>query len=320
MKIVTIKTKKGYYITDNLDNDTYFQSRLGILFFDGDKPQQTFHKDWYFIPFQPVKIEKLVSQPSINHRYELIDKSMTSNKLPLVFQSKEVLTEKGEWATAYKYLESLYKFTFDPQPDILENVEFTFEVILELDEIQEFNGFSYPAQRTKYIHEGLITITQQDVQYQLLDKILFPSLVLPSLPCQLTSEQSYKIVRQYIKQHINFDVARISSDYNFCFAVEKLVVRQKPYTKKTETLNAKGRSYKKKQYRKHYIKSRAVRVFEMTWTPENYRDYTPIQSFQGENWEDLETNIDTYCKELVELINTPLKECPHCNGMGVVEE
>jgi len=320
MKIAAIKTKKGYYITDNLDDKKYFNSLLGILFFDGEKPRATFLKNWCFVPSQPQKLERLISQPSINHRFELIDESMVSDKLPLGFQSNDVLTEEGEWATAYKHLKSLYKFVMDEQPDILEDVEFVFEVVLELDEIQRFNGFSYPIQKTRYAHEGLVDITQQHVQYQLLDKILFPSIVLPSRPCQLTSEQSYKIVRQYIKQHINLEVAQISSDYNFCFAVEKLVMLQEPYTSQTEVLNARGKSYRKKCYRERYVRTRAVKVFEMTWSPENYRNYTPIQPFQGEDWEDLEAKIDEYCKELIDLINTPLKECPHCNGMGVMEE
>ena len=148
MKIVAVKTKKGYYITDDLESTEYFKSKLGILFFDGKKPSPTFLKNWYFITAQPTKLERLVSQPDINHRYELIDKSMVSDKIPLVFQSNNVLTEDGEWTTAYKHLKSLYKFASDPQPDILKDIEFTFEVILELDEIQRFNGFSYPVQRT----------------------------------------------------------------------------------------------------------------------------------------------------------------------------
>ena len=40
--------------------------------------------------------------------------------------------------------------------------------------------------------------------------------------------------------------------------------------------------------------------------------------FRGENYEDLMFNIKQYCKEIVELINEPVKDCPHCKGRGVL--
>jgi hypothetical protein len=67
------------------------------------------------------------------------------------------------------------------------------------------------------------------------------------------------------------------------------------------------------------VKTRVFDCFEMTWSPENYRGYTPIEPFVGESYEDLNNNIDKFLKNLMTEINTPLKDCPNCDGAGVVK-
>ncbi|MCP4539440.1 MAG: hypothetical protein GY832_20070 [Chloroflexi bacterium] len=322
MKIFAIKTQKGYYITDDVNADRWHKNGFVNLFFDGEKPKPTFHKSWCFIPKEPTKIERLVPQDNTNHRYELIDPSMVSDKFPAIFQRDEVATYvdyEWAWCEEYKHLRSLYKPVSDSQPDVMKNIQFIFEVILELNEIVEFNGFSYPAQTGRYRSDGMGTITQDNARNQILDRILFPAIVLPMKPCRLSSKESYQIVREYIKQHINLNVAEITSDYNFCFTVERRVLLRDPYTSRREIKTARGKSYKKRRYRETYVKSRSVEVFEMTWSPENYKGYTPIKGFEGKSWDDLKAQVDTYCQELIEIINKPIKDCPHCNGMGVLE-
>lgn len=320
MKIHAVRTKKGCYITDNPHADRWHTSKLNGLLFDGEKPQPTYHKSWFFISKPPDRVERLVAQPDTSHRFELIDETMASDRVAPVLDYGTAVDEEGDWCSEFAHLESLYRFVSDPQPDKLALVEFSFGVGAEFDDIVEFNGFSYPAQTGQYRSDGMGKITQEHVEHQLLDRILFPSIVLPSRPSKLSSEQSYQIVREYIKQHIDPNVAEITSDYNFCFTVKKRIALRKPYTQQVEILTARGKSYKNKRWRKRYVVKRRVEVFEMTWSPRNYQDYTPIEGFRGENWEDLEAKINTYCEELIELINTPLKDCPTCEGMGVVEE
>ncbi len=56
----------------------------------------------------------------------------------------------------------------------------------------------------------------------------------------------------------------------------------------------------------------------MTYSPEGYKGYTPIKSFEGKNEIDLKTQINSYLKELMDVINEPLRECPTCQGTGIV--
>jgi len=43
-----------------------------------------------------------------------------------------------------------------------------------------------------------------------------------------------------------------------------------------------------------------------------------IQGFVGKNHKDLKEKIDFYCQNLMEFINTPIEDCPHCKGAGVI--
>lgn len=324
MNIVAVKTKKGLYITDEpLEKSWHSSDGLARLLFDGKNPERTWHKNWFFIPQEPERIEKLVSQPHINYRYVLIDPTMESDKIPAVMVREDVaeITEDYGWQLRdeYSHLKSLYRIEYDEQPDKLADAECLFRIVLELDEIVQFNGFSYPAQLGRYRSDGMGKITQDSVTNQLLDRILFPDIVLPSRPCELSSKQMYQIVREHIKQHINNDVAFVDSDHDFCFSVKKRIELREPYWLKKEILKQNGRSYKKRRYRENFIKSRTTQIFEMTYSPKNYGEYTPIPGMRGDNWDNLRQKIDAYLEKLMTLINTPLKDCPHCNGMGVVE-
>jgi hypothetical protein len=147
---------------------------------------------------------------------------------------------------------------------------------------------------------------------------MYPDILLPSRPCKLTSQQMYKIVREYIKQNINYTYATITSDYNFCFTVQKKIILDNPYENKTEIKKQNGHSYHPPKYNTKYTKDRLVPIFEMTYSPENYKGYTSIPEMWGENQEDLKEKVDRYCQELIEIINKPLVDCPHCHGEGVI--
>jgi len=56
----------------------------------------------------------------------------------------------------------------------------------------------------------------------------------------------------------------------------------------------------------------------MTFSPENYKRYTPIKAFSANSQQELKSKIDKYCEDVIKFINTPLKECKHCNGTGII--
>lgn len=323
LKITGIKTKNGYLISDQ-PNSEYHSSSLNNYFINGKKPRESFHKHWLWIDNEPQKIERKQSQSNINYRYMLIDESLESDKFPLIFKREDVATydsDEGdwEWNKEYSHLRSLYKLIYDKQPEIMVDVEFKYNTALELDEVKEFNGFSYPVQRSQYKSDGLINLTEKDASNQLLDKILFPKPVLSMLPTKLSSDQFYKIIREHVKQNINNKVAEITSDYDFCFNVKKKIGLSSPIKHETETLKSNGRSYKNRKINVSYQKVRSVGIFEMTNASNKYKGYTVIPGIAGTDVDDLKNKIDTYLSELMEMINEPLEDCPHCDGMGVVE-
>lgn len=319
IKIIAIKTDEGLFI--QAPGDGYrTSSGLSNLYFDGEKPEQTFHEHWLKIASEPKTVEKRLPPKAINYRYELKDATMSTAMIPLALRRDDVADCPGlewEWKKEYSHLESLYDLKYDEIPEGKETIEYTFNVVLEIAGIKEYTNFSYPIQRTEWSHEGLTVIVPSDAKHQILDRILFPEIVLPSKPCAFTSEQSYKIVRQHVKQNINLEAAKITSDYNFCFTVKKIILLNNPYETKSETLNARGKSYRNRRYRTNYISKREVEVFEMTFSPKSYAGYTPILGFRGKDQDDLKVVVDTYLSDLMRTINVPLTECPHCNGMGV---
>jgi len=321
MKIVAIKCEDKYYVAQEEKENyrKYNSDGLCRLFFDGALPKKSCHKNWLILKGVPKKIEKLVSQPDINHRYVLIDEDMQSDKAPMVLE-KDVVTHivdgYTEWRDEYSKLRSLYREESDKQDDVNEAVEFEWVLLMEVKEVREYEGFAYDVQKTQWANEGTTKLKEGEVQHQLIDKIIFPDILLPARPCEFTSGQTYRIVRQYIKQHMNYEVAEITSDYNFCFTVKKKIALAV-----VEKYMVDVNLWHKRRKPKHetrYRNSRLVEVFAMTFSPENYGGYEPIKGFRGDNQEDLKKKIDSYCKALVKTINEPLNDCPDCRGMGVV--
>ena len=321
-KIVGIKCQNKFYITD-FDMKYYKNYRsLEEFLIDGQFPSITFHSEWVSVGREPKIIQKYEKQPNINYRYELKDSTLVSPKTPLTLQ-QEYVEEQNEdgnsWKEEFAMFRSMYQLCSDEQSDILINIDFQYETIMEVKEIKEFGGFNYDVQKTPGEREGLRKITEDDVQHQLLDEIIFPNILLSSRPCLLTPQQTYDIIRQYVKQHINYDIASITSDYDFCFTVKKKILLSEPtkYTIDVNNLMFSSRKRKPK-YEIQYKTKREVECFEMA--PKQYQKYTVISGFKGNDQEELEHKIDMYCKSLVDFINTPIRDCPYCKGSGILLE
>jgi len=316
-KLIGIKCKERFFVSENYQNR---YNSIENLLVDGKTPEKTFHPNWCVLDSEPVLIQKYVGQPDINYRYELIDKTMESEKTPLILNRDEVAIKEGYgwyWKDEYKIYQSLYKLFSDSQPAVLENVEFEYKTIMEVTEIREYEGFKYDTQRTTYQSDGIWDIREKEINHQLIDKIIFPEIVLPARPSTLTSQQSFGIIRQYIKQHINLDVATVTSDYNFCLTVKKKIPLSEPEKYTVDVNNAWYNKRKRKpKLETRYRRFREVECFNMA--PKAYQTYSVISGFRGENQEDLKNNIDSYCENLIKFINEPVKDCPYCKGMGVV--
>mgnify|MGYP001128906407 CR=1 FL=1 len=308
--IIGIKCKNKYYISEYAPKTNSYKS-ISELIINNNNPEPTFDPNWCIINNKPTIIQKKTQQPDINYRFELIDEAMTNKKIPLFFSCKDVAEYLGYrwvWKEEYKTLQSLYELCSDKQPDILQDIDFTYKTILEVKEIKKPNEFTY---KTPYI------INENSIEHQIIDKIIYPNILLNTKPCSLSSFDSYEIIRQYIKQHINYDVAKIKSDYDFCFTVVKKIQLSEP-EKYTVNVNNSWFSKRKPKYKTKYKKFREIEIFDMA--PKPYQHYRVITGFRGKNQEDLQNNIDNYCKTLIEIINKPYVDCPYCKGAGVILE
>ena len=152
--------------------------------------------------------------------------------------------------------------------------------------------------------------------YTELEKALTPEVLLHERPCFLPSEQTYSIIRAYIQNNINGAVARITSDYDFCFTVKKKVA-VKPWTKRREILTSRGKSYRPPKFFTSHVEYREVEIFEMTPAKAKYGTYTVIEGFKGDNYRNLADNIRAYLDEQnrLEFINQPVARMPDLSGV-----
>lgn len=326
MKVYAVKVKDGFYLSAS-PNNTYYsyneRDRLHAMLVDGKKPLPTFHVNWVFVDHEPIKISHMQRQPNINYRYELIDKTLKSDRFPAVLVRDEVaFYADGDWCwkEAYAPLRSLYNLVSDNQPDIEVVDDFELVLVASVDSVSTPDKVQYTVAAGPWDSDGKSTITNASVEHQLFDKIVFPSILIHEQPARLSSRDSYRIVREHVKNNINPQAATITSDYDFCFTVKKRVPKAKPYH---YTVDVNNNSFTKRKRRPKYEerlqKDVLLPCFEMTYSPENYKGYTPIKGFEAENETALKEVIDAYLEHLMAVINEPMKECPTCCGIGYLK-
>jgi hypothetical protein len=284
-KLIAIKTKDRVYISDNITNSSYFNSQIKYFLFDETEAKSTYKSDWYEVSAIPNKIEKRIPKQVIKSWYELKEAHYNTS-LPRVLYSKD-FAEDGEYESVY----GLYQIKNEYDEGGLESIKFQLNVIEELDDF-------------------VITRSDYELQHPILDKIQTHPILLTTKHCSLSREDSYKIVRKYIKENINHKYATITSDYDFCFTVAKKIDHDpEPYQ-----VNVGKR---KPKYETRYQRTRTVKTYEIA--PKAYQNYPVIEPFQGKNEQDLKNNIQSYLDEVMAVINKPLVECEHCKGLGVVK-
>lgn len=310
LKLFGIKTEIGIFICDELTS--YYQSSLHRYYFDGNIPENTFKQNWKLIKDIPKKIEIEVGQPSINHRYELNEGFPITEKTPAVIAKEDIeYDEDGDVISWHRDILKVYTFKSDQQPNILQDVEFDFTLIAELEDFKLTQVY-YPIQKG--------SITNDNIIHQLIDTIVFHPVVLETKKCKLSSKDSYAIIREHLKRNIDPKVASMT-DYDFCLTVNKHIQLNEELIEK---ININSGTRKKAKIVTKFHKKRSAIVFKCapdlgTNRKNVYEGYEECISFEGENYEDLQKNIDSYLKELIDHINKPLEDCPHCDGHGVIE-
>lgn len=295
LKLYVIKTGNGVYISDNIQNSnpTYYGSKISSFLFNGVVAEKTYRNDWFKLSNIPTKIERKIPASKINIRYELKAGYPESPLTP------KVLTETPfDEDSDYYEVCGLYVQKYELKEEGLESIDFELVVLAE---------------------EENFSIIKQDFtpQYSIIDQIMINPVLLPTKPCTISSIQLYPIVRNYIKTYLDGRYAKITSDYDFCFTVQKVIALSKPTQYTVTKESGKGR-WKKKWNEIRYNSDKKITIFEMA--PKPYNSYPVIEPINGDNYEDLQNKIGEFCKSLIEVINKPLKECSCCEGLGVIIE
>ena len=323
MKLIAIQSTEGVYLSfetpSRYISADALSREINCLLFDGEKATPTFHRDWILAKQMPSTITKRQSGgveryytlkspgkfPDLKQRWEYDDAN----------ESCDMYTEE------FSEIASLYERHNDPLPDVYVDVPFSVQVVGEIEKLPEKGDFSYSWVDPKgpSWEQEKKTLTESALKHPILAEITTPSLLMHTAPCELNSEQTYGLIREHIKTHIDPKVARVTSDYNFCFAVSKIITKATPesYQVDVNNQNIFQKRKRKPKWETRYRKSREVQVFEMTWSPKCYKDYTPIKPFKASSQAELKEMIDNYLENLMAMINEPLQDCPHCNGAGV---
>lgn len=334
INIITYKCEKGiYFANEKWDYSGRNTIPLGTYRFNKGEftVENTWNKSWYLMlgAESITSAERIVYGKPINPRWELKDPEDVKLGIPLIISKEESFESYDDyWVLGsqcqYKKFQSFYKRVTDTSPNTWEDIDLEvtdkgFLSVANVDNISEMK-VTVDVRKDRYNEYKEVPIIEdisEVATYYELETLLTCELALHNRPCYINADTTYRIVRHYIRSHIDGRYAKITSDYDFCFTVKKLV-HIKPYTHKWEVKKANGRSYSKPKYNTKLITTTEVEVFEMC-PSKKYGDYTPVEGFKGDSLADLIENIKLYLDELITYINAPLEQCSHCNGTGVIE-
>ena len=278
-----------------------------------------------------TKVEQLHSPSPQVFYYELISSELSSDNIPLKLSLEGIGKTKYnsdddvyEWEH-YNHIRPLYKAVYGTPEKYWKK----FDLEIKCDGEYEITDWKLPEVMTvrtkglsswddKVVEASLASVAS----YYELDKILVPEFLIHKRPCFLSSQQMYKIVRQYIIDNIDRDCAIITSNYDFCFTVKRLV-HTKPVVTREEILRKDGRRYATPKFKTNTVNTTRAELFEMTWAgadggARGYKGYTIIEPLKADSLQDLHDSLKAYLDELMYVINTKTEQCSHCNGHGTI--
>ncbi len=290
---------KAYISDSTSQNNQWSYIDLRAFVFDCGEAKETNKKGWYELPRLPKTVQKKISPPRVISSYILKSGFVPTDKLPHEVSADyfEYDDDKEEYTNSE--IMGLYEPVFQQKESYLENVEFGISTIAHKNSNWQF------------------VVAPPNVQHYLIDEITKHPDTLQDERCFLSTEESYKRIREFVKVNINPRVAYVSSDYDFHFEVSKKIqLHEKEEYKRCVNIFAK-----RPKYVKDYRLDRKIAIYRIVPNEKqkaSYKDSDIAPKFEGANYQDLENNINSYLTELIEKINEPLKDCPHCKGRGVV--
>ena len=326
----------------------YYLTNIGVFFkFDGYYSHSTIAQNniveingkdvtslvpnngWYHFEGELKDFKKRNPPKKEQIGWRLINPEIASEKIPLTLTLQQIQktwdSEDEDYAFtgSYASLVSLYQHDYTELPSEIVPVGVDLVKLRDL----HIENYETPSEMKIQVQDGNYggKLQVQDLSkvavFADIERMLTPEFLLHTRPCSLTSEQAYKIVRAHILNNIDGKVARATSNYDFCFAVEK-IIETKPYTVKTEKFTSSLRSYKPPRFTTATKTTKQQKIFEMTWKGAHhgggYTGYTCIEPWEANSLKELYEYMQQYLKDLMLEINKPVVECQHCNGLGCI--
>lgn len=330
LKFNVIKCEDGLYI--NKQRNSYSTEHINTEFeqFNGHENDivPMWKDGWYLLKGETDLTSYQVKRSGerANFRWELIDKEDNPLNLPDVIaqENADEIYDDYEYhigsKCVYSKYSSLYKRVYDTLADTWKDAD--CEVVqrgtLSVSDVNNFQSMKVSLHGESQCYgknEQLNVELSNIVSYADIEEMITPPLAMHNRPCQLTSHQTYRIIRSYVKEHIDHTYGIITSDYDFCFTVKKRIPI-KPYVITREITKDNGRSYKRPKFSHSDVTYKTWDLFEMTHADSRYKGYTVIRGFTGNSLADLVDNIKSFLDELMDRINAPVTECEHCGGYG----
>lgn len=272
---------------------TYLDSYL----FDGITPEKTNKEYWYKLKTIPKVITKKKPKQQINKRYELKSGYAATDIMPKIITMDMYNTDE------YDEIIGCYSLKYDEVDGGYEEIDFTISNI--------------------YSRENFTFVPNTyNANVDLLTQIEYPEEAHQDMPCQLDSAQVFDLIRKHVKQNINTSIAKITSDYDFHFEVQRNIQLAEPYSIMVDTNNSWANKRRKPKWVNRMISDKQVTILNIKNKPggNDYgKDCSLPPSITGKNYEDLTEKVNNYLSELMKTINKKYCECPKCKSWGVVE-
>lgn len=295
-------SEKGFYVNG---------VPYGHILNDEKAPLDTFSPNWKLYKSAPEVLKRKNTNIVEKSKYTIKDSAKSlAEELSLPFETSDEY--------AIEDYENLYNYTPAKYEEVFTKVNFNVECLGNIEVSDHTDVRNKEINVTRYVgfQESINPVNIKSITlFSELEQMLTPEFALHDRPCFISSKTTYDIVRAHVLENIDKSQAVVTSNYDFCFTVKKLV-KVKPYTVKRELFKSNGKSYKSPKFSKKLVEHIQVEVFEMTHNLKNYSNYTVIEGFKGDNINDLCNNIKAYLDELMEVINQPIRQCECCKGTG----
>lgn len=302
IKLTTFQSDAGLYVYNPDVVYNYIEAQR--LLFNGKVPKTTFSEKFTFVPGETVlKSIKLTGVKSkVFNGWELIEPDKFPNLQKTL--GSEYRLDKLEYPDLYK---EILKEELMPDRDI----EFTSE---EGGFVTVPKDYNTPVATYKSKDKTIPVVAHWD----LITRAIIPEISLENQPCYIPSSKWYAVIRSHIKENIDSRVAEITSDFDFCFTVQKKIKLNTPKIFQTEITKSTRKNYRPPVFVTKVKEYNLLKCFEMTHDGENYNGYTPIPAIKGDNLSELRENVNKFLTDLMERINKPVEYCQHCEGSGII--